>query len=264
LFEVAGERAVLGREGEPWRKREAESITGTETEIFVDVKTSVMNDLAGIEHVVRVEGGFYLCHDVQKIFADLLADEFSASHADTMFAGEGTFELQNQCRDFVCKLAKFLNVLFDVKIEHGPDVKEAGSGVTVVGGFEMKRREDRLEARDISGQVLRADGHILDASDRFGIAFSASDEGQAGFAHGPNEVCFGLVPYNGRAQSELLFFERGEAVRHIFEELDGENGLAGLVIDFQQIASSPEFELADGLIQQDAIDVLDSGRFEVE
>src|SRR5262249_24894037 len=64
LLEVAGKGTVLGGKGQHRCERKAQTVTGTETQVFIDVKASIMNDLARIEEVMRVERRFDFGHHV--------------------------------------------------------------------------------------------------------------------------------------------------------------------------------------------------------
>src|SRR5207248_465475 len=151
--------------------------------VFVNVETSVVNDFSGIEEIMRIKGRFDFGHDVQKVFAELFAHEFGASDAKSMLTGQRAFELKHKRGNFIGKLAEFLDVLFRTKIKHGPNVKKTCSGVAIIGGFETKRRHERLKARDVGGEVAGPDGDIFDSGNRFGTAFSAGDKWQACFSH---------------------------------------------------------------------------------
>ena len=69
---------------------------------------------------------------------------------------------------------------------------------------------------------------------------------------------------NRLAQAQLALRQRGQTVLHLLEELDRQDGLAGLEIQFEQIARGLEFALPLGLVEQHPVKVLDGGGLEIE
>ncbi len=66
------------------------------------------------------------------------------------------------------------------------------------------------------------------------------------------------------SQAEISFRKGGEAVCGVVEEFDRQNRLTRLEIQFEQITRRLELELALGLIQQHAVQVLDGNGFQVQ
>src|SRR5436190_4718872 len=88
LLKIRAERAILGSKCEPRLERQLEIAARRDTQVFIDMKTSVVDDLARVEEIVRIKRGFDFGHDRQKILADLFAHKFGSRDADAMFAGE--------------------------------------------------------------------------------------------------------------------------------------------------------------------------------
>ena len=66
------------------------------------------------------------------------------------------------------------------------------------------------------------------------------------------------------AQAQLALCQRGQRILHLIKELDRKDGLAGLEIQFEQVARGLEFALPPGLVEQDTVKVLDSGGLQIE
>src|ERR1041385_6164693 len=132
--------------------------------------------------------------------------------------------------------------------------------MSVIGGFQPKRRHNRLQPGNVSWQVFWPNGGILYSGDGFGVTFAASEKRKSSLSHRPYEVRFCLVFDYRCSQPKFSFLQCGQTLRHVFEELDGQNRLARFVIEFQQIASALKFELALSLVEQNPIDVFDGRR----
>ena len=85
-----------------------------------------------------------------------------------------------------------------------------------------------------------------------------------GLAQRPDQVGFGLGLENRLAQAQLALGQRGQRILHLVKELDRQDGLAGLEIQFQQIARGLEFALPPGLVEQYPVQVFDGGGLEIE
>ncbi len=123
LFEVAGERAVLGRKGELRLERQFQIVIRSPTQMPVYFVMAIRNDLAGIEHVVRVKGVLDLLHQAIQFIADLGFQKFRARDADAMFARQRTLELGNEHGDFIGDLPEFLQIIGPLQIEHWSDMQ---------------------------------------------------------------------------------------------------------------------------------------------
>src|SRR2546423_15158135 len=102
-------------------------------------------------------------------------------------------------------------------------MKQSRRGMSVIANLEVERPHDRLETRDIIGQLSRPHGRVLDERDWFRCAFASGQEGQSSFAHLPDEIHFGRLGADGGAQSELLRGKHCKTLANVVVKFDDQN-----------------------------------------
>ena len=259
LFQVADEGAVLGRESQDGRERELQRRAG-QAEAGVNMIAAVGNDLAGIEGVPGIEGGFDVAGELHQFRAEVVGNKFGAGDADTMFGGERTVELPDKAGNLDAKLAQFFAVGFQVQIQHRADVEQTGSGMAVKGAAHAQGLEKGLEAGHVGGQIGGTHGGILDAGDWFGRPRATGEEGQAGLAQRPDQIELRRVLPQSRAKAEAFLGEQSQTLGDVFiEEFNDQDGFAGLGIEAEEVARGLKLQLTSRLIEEQAVNVFDGG-----
>ena len=160
-------------------------------------------------------------------------------------------------------VAQLLEIADLVEIEDRADVKLTRCGVAVVRGLEAERRHDRSQPVDVVGKPIGTHADILDAGGRLGRTGATREQRQPGLAQAPDQL---LYSGGGEHQPSLAGssgIEVGETVVGVVEELDQEHRLGRPPVKIEQLASGGEGALADGLIEEDAVDVLHRRRLEL-
>src|ERR1035438_9818685 len=93
-------------------------------------------------------------------------------------------------------------------------------------------------------------GDILNASGGLGVALAAGHQRKPRAAQRPDQVRFRRRLQNQLAQAQFALRHRGQLVIDLVKELDRQDGLAGLELQFEQIAGGLELALPLGLVEQ--------------
>ena len=109
------------------------------------------------------------------------------------------FELRDQRGDLIGDLPEFFQVVRAMQIQHGADVQQPAGRVAVKRRLDADPRHQLLQPGNIGGQILRAHRRVFDEARGLRIAFAAGEQGEAGFAHGPDQrnFAFGFAGSSG-------------------------------------------------------------------
>ena len=145
-----------------------------------------VDDLAGIQDAVGVEGLLDLPESVVDFGAEHLLRPDASNDAVAVFAAEGAAEFLDEVGDFGGDGGHGVQSLLSLEADEGADVEAADAGVAVVAGGGAVIANDFVEAADEEAEVLRVDGGVFDEGDGLGVAADAHEQAEAGFANGPD------------------------------------------------------------------------------
>ena len=155
-----------------------------------------IDDLAGVENILRVPGSFNLPHELVILFADHLRDELAAKPTVAVLAAEGAAVFLDEGGYFDGDGAEEFVAFLCFQVDNGSQMKLAAAGVGIVDGVQSIFLQDAVKFADIGWQVLHIDGRIFDHRDGLVIAGKVAEQAEAGFAEVPD--LFGVVPEEER------------------------------------------------------------------
>ena len=115
-----------------------------------------IDDLAGVQQVVRVERALQLAEGLVEHAAVHLLLERAADQAVAMLAREGTAVLEHQLGDLLGDRLELPHALLGLEVDHRPDVQAADRGVRIDAGLGPVARDDRPGIRRCSRAGARA------------------------------------------------------------------------------------------------------------
>ena len=263
LIEVGDERTVTIDKAQLAHEDWLEDRAGAESEIAVDSKTSGVDDLARIHAALWIKEPFEPARRIHQLRPEVILEELGAGDADPVLGGERPAVLAAQGRDLVGDEPNSLEVVGLAQIEHGTHVQLAGRRVAVERGLEAEGFHDGHETIDIVGQLIRSDADVFDAGGGLGGTRAAGQQGQTGLPQRPDQLLSSGIGNHKAPVAEPEPVEFGEMITGIIKELDQKHGFARAVVELEERAGGGESPLSDGLIEEDAIDVLDGRRLEI-
>ena len=115
-----------------------------------------IDDLAGVEQVLRVERPLQLAERLVEHRAVHLLLERAADQAVAVLARERTAILEHQLGDLLGDRLELPHALLGLEVDHRPDVQAADRGMSVDPGRGPVTRDDRQKLGDVVAQVLGA------------------------------------------------------------------------------------------------------------
>ena len=167
------------------------AIAGRVAEQRAVVHARRADDLAGIEHAVRVERLLDLLESAHQPVAEHRLVELGAHQAVAVLAGMGALVGAHHGERFLGDRAHRLDVLLLLQIEDRPHVQAADRGVRVPGAARAVPGEQLGQPRGVVGQVLERHRAVLDERHRFAGALHRHDDVEPGLAYLPDPALGG-------------------------------------------------------------------------
>ena len=145
-----------------------------------------VDDVAGVEEVLRVERRLDLLEEPVEVGAIECLIEPTAHTAVAVFAGERAAVGAQQFRRELGDGAHLLHFRRLLDVDQRADVEAAGAGVGVIGHAHAQVATERLDARDVGGQVLRRHRGVLDKGQRLPFPAHAHQQAEAHLAQAPD------------------------------------------------------------------------------
>lgn len=225
-----------------------------------------VHDLAGVEHVVRVEELLDLPHRLVQRVAEDLPVELAACQSVAVLAGVDAAVLGDEILDLHRDAAHLDHVRRVGEVEIRPDVQTADRAVPVEAGRHPVPVEDFLEPAGVLGEMDGIDGGVLDEGQRAPGALAGRHQQpeprladlQQGRLLGRGDRPQGViaVPVPGPQRREPLQLPQ-QLVLVVTAEGDEEQRLG---ISVQQLAECRVLDLAAGQIEDRPVHQLHGGR----
>ena len=141
-----------------------------------------IDDLAGIEQIVRIEALLDLAEIGNDARAEHRLVKFGAHQPVAMLAGMRALVFAHHLEGFFGDGAHRLDVLFELQIEHRAHMQAAFGGVRIHGAAGAVLGEDGVEPLGIVGEMRQRHRAILDKGDRLALLLHRHHDVEAGGA----------------------------------------------------------------------------------
>ena len=224
-----------------------------------------VDDLAGVEHVARVEQVLDRPHGLVELIAEDLAVELAAGQAVAVLAGVDAAELAHEVLDLLGDGAHPDDLVGSAEVDERPDVQAADRAVTVEAGAHLVLVEDLGEPGGVGGESLRRDGGVLDERQRPVRPLAGGhQQPEAGLADLEQRALLrrghqtqGVVPV---AVGVPEVDQRVEPLRDVVEVVAGERDeQQGRRVTDQAVAQVGVLDLAAGQVENGLVHQLDLG-----
>ena len=135
------------------RDRVSSRVLGAEAQ--VGRQRGSVNDLAGIEEAVRIEGLLDRAERVVERRPEHLLHERAAHEPVAVLAGERSAELEHEIGDVVGDRFELLHAGLGLHVHDRPHVQASDGRVRVDAGGRLVTRDDGQEALDVVAQTAR-------------------------------------------------------------------------------------------------------------
>ena len=190
-----------------------------------------IDDLAGIEDVVRVEALL----DLPEVGNDARAEhrfmEFGADQAVAMLAGVRPLVFAHHRKRFLGDGAHRLDVLLQLEVKHGTHMQAAFGRMGIHGAARAVPGEDGVEPLGVVGEMRQRHRTILDKGDRFALLLHRHHDVEAGCAEirrSPLAVAGSMI-VDHAAPFALRAAPAEAEIRHQFGELLEPLQIVGLI-----------------------------------
>ena len=224
-----------------------------------------MDNLAGIEHVGGIEGGFHFTECIVDRRSEHLFLEGRPHQSIAVFTGKGAAVFQHQIGHFRGDGLKAFHTLRALQIDDGPNVQQPNRCVRIEAGLCVIFRQNLLEVFDVIPQALRRHRSIFDERDRLGVAGLGHRQPQRGAAQLPDAGLFlclkrtvEIVAQPARIQVRLQALNL--AAQFLFRLAKKFHQQHRARVAMNKAAQWSKFDPAAGLVQHKAVDQLDCGR----
>ena len=190
-----------------------------------------IDDLAGIEQIVRIEALLDLAEIGNDARAEHRLMEFGANQPVAMLAGVRALVFAHHLEGFFGDGPHRLDVLFELQIEDRAHMQAALGGMRIHGAAGAVLGEDGVEPLGIVGEVRQRHRAILDKGDRLALLLHRHHDVEAGGAEiGDAGLQGGFGDLDHAAPFALRLVPAKAEVGHQFAELLQAMQVFGLVL----------------------------------